>query len=149
MVMVTSRTVVADRVEIPQATPIAKLADFDDGQVGEWLGAWRRVNGGAGPTVEEALAHEQLARQPLLLLMLAIYWAESDRPAEMASLTLNNLYRHLFRSFALREVGKRKRLFPVEGVARGSGRGWRGRRVGACGGVEVFRGWEFRHCPPS
>ena len=40
-------------------------------------------------------------------------------------------------------------LFPVEGVARGSGRGWRGRRVGACGGVEVFRGWEFRHCPPS
>jgi energy-coupling factor transporter ATP-binding protein EcfA2 len=73
MVMVTSRTVVADRVEIPQATPIAKLADFDDGQVGEWLGAWRRVNGGAGPTVEEALAHEQLARQPLLMLTCVIH----------------------------------------------------------------------------
>jgi hypothetical protein len=40
-------------------------------------------------------------------------------------------------------------LFLDEGVARGSSRGWRGRRVGACGGVEVFRGWEFRHCPPS
>jgi pimeloyl-ACP methyl ester carboxylesterase len=48
-----------------------------------------------------------------------------------------------------RLVSTIKGLFPVEGVARGSGRGWRGRRVGACGGVEVFRGWELRRCPPS
>ncbi|MBU2664213.1 hypothetical protein KOI35_11990 [Actinoplanes bogorensis] len=109
IVVVTSRTVVADRVEIPSSTLIAQLADFDDVQLDQWLHAWRRANDGGGPTVSEALAHEHLARQPLLLLMLAIYWAEPDRPAATMSLTLNDLYRHLLRSFAAREVDKRTR----------------------------------------
>jgi hypothetical protein len=57
--------------------------------------------------------------------------------------------RHTFATHSAKRGTSVKGLFTNEGVARGSGRGWRGRRVGACGGVEVFRGWEFRHCPPS
>nr|BFE70368.1 hypothetical protein GCM10020092_036690 [Actinoplanes digitatis] len=39
-VIVTSRTVVADRVDIPSGTPILKLAEFDDDQIGQWITRW-------------------------------------------------------------------------------------------------------------
>ena len=121
MVVVTSRTVVADRVEIPLETPIVKLEEFDDAQVGRWLDAWNRANAGGIATgsvralePEDALAREQLARQPLLLLMLAIYVADPEQPLG-TGLSLTELYRQLLRSFAEREVRKRAGR-PVHGA---------------------------------
>jgi hypothetical protein len=77
-VVVTSRTVVADRVEIPDGVTIVKLDEFDDDQVAAWLDTWRHANATAIArgtvrelTVEEAHHHLGLARQPLLLLMAA------------------------------------------------------------------------------
>ena len=112
MVVVTSRTVVAERVDIPPGTPIAKLEDFDDNQVGEWLAVWNRANATARDRVRPltraaALAHPELARQPLLLLMLAIYWSDPEQAVEEGELSLTTLYQRLLTSFAVREVRKK------------------------------------------
>ncbi|XVU21558.1 NACHT domain-containing protein [Actinoplanes sp. CA-054009] len=110
MVVVTSRTIVADRFDIPPGTLVVKLEDFDDDQVRRWLVAWRQANA-AGQlrmlTAAAALTRPELARQPLLLLMLAIYWADPDTPEPAADLSLATLYGRLLRSFAVREVRKR------------------------------------------
>jgi hypothetical protein len=114
MVVVTSRTVVAERVDIPAGVPIAKLEEFDDAQVGLWLASWNRSNSAAAATgrlrrltPEAALAHPGLARQPLLLLMLAIYWADIKEPVDDGDLSLTALYRRLLTSFAEREAHKK------------------------------------------
>ncbi|BEL06482.1 hypothetical protein Q0Z83_046730 [Actinoplanes sichuanensis] len=114
MVVVTSRTVVVDRVDLPLNLPIAKLEEFDDAQVDQWLTSWNRRNSAAVAagrlrplTSEAALAHPGLARQPLLLLMLAIYWADLNEPVEDGDLSLTALYRRLMTSFAVREVHKK------------------------------------------
>jgi hypothetical protein len=112
MVVVTSRTVVAERVDIPPGTPIAKLEEFDDDQIGRWLTVWNRANAAAGDqlrplTREAALAHPEIAGQPLLLLMLAIYWSDPEQVDEGGNLSLTSLYQRLLTSFAVREVRKK------------------------------------------
>ena len=113
-VVVTSRTVVADRVDVPDGTTIVKLVEFDDHQVKTWLGTWRAANQtgiDAGTVGELALSevHHQiaLARQPLLLLMLALYAADPDSAKLDAGLSTSALYERIFDNFARREVQKR------------------------------------------
>lgn len=114
MVVVTSRTVVAERVDIPPETPIVKLEEFDDDQVRQWLAVWNRANATATAsgrlrafTAEDALVQIELARQPLLLLMLAIYHSDPDTPIDTGDLSLAKLYQELLHKFAVREVAKR------------------------------------------
>jgi hypothetical protein len=113
-VIVTSRTAVTDRARIPQGTVAVRLEPFDDGQVAAWLEVWRRSNmellaeRGLRPLpAEMALLHRELAEQPLLLLMLALYDADTNalqqRSAELGS---TELYRQLLREFARREIRK-------------------------------------------
>ena len=45
--VVTSRTVVADRVRVPDGTTIVKLDPFNDDDIADWLGRWKRVNASA------------------------------------------------------------------------------------------------------
>jgi hypothetical protein len=78
VVIVTSRTVVADRVNIPPGTAIVKLDPFIDDDIADWLGRWNRINAAAITvgkvrelTVTAARRQPELAQQPLLLLMLA------------------------------------------------------------------------------
>lgn len=122
-VVVTSRTVVADRVDIPPDTTIVKLDEFDDDQLATWLDIWRAANAGAiaAGTVHEltvAEAHHQidLARQPLLLLMLAIYAADPKSPGLDSGLSRSALYERIFDNFARREVQKRATT-PLRGKA--------------------------------
>ncbi|GAA1790424.1 hypothetical protein [Actinomadura chokoriensis] len=78
-VIVTSRTAVADRARIPFSELAAvKLESFD-----------------------AALAQSDLARQPLLLLLLAFYDAGTG-----TGLRESDLYERVFRRFAQREVRK-------------------------------------------
>ena len=113
-VIVTSRTAVTDRARIPQGTVAVRLEPFDDGQVASWLEVWRRSNAellagrGLRPLpAEMALLHRELAEQPLLLLMLALYDADANalqqRSAELGS---TELYGQLLREFARREIRK-------------------------------------------
>ena len=135
IVVVTSRTVVADRVDVPRGTAIVKLDAFNGSDIEEWLARWRAVNATAiasgqmreltadwvtrdagGGTrhgeVTEQLGGRlrQLARQPLLLLMLAIYAADPTLPRLDADIVTADLYQRLLESFARREAVKDRNL---------------------------------------
>jgi NACHT conflict system protein/AAA domain-containing protein len=113
VVLVTSRTLVADRVDVPLRSTVVKLEEFSTGQIAQWRDAWNAVNRDAiaAGTVRE-LTHEaivgqrELARQPLLLLMLALYSADLSSPAIESGLSRTSLYQTLFDNFTRREATK-------------------------------------------
>jgi hypothetical protein len=113
-VLVTSRTAVADRAQPVPGMVVVRLEAFHDAQVIQWLGVWNDANaaalsaGGLRPlAAETVLAHPDLASQPLLLLMLALYDADGNRLQRAeALLGKAELYERLLNSFARREVSK-------------------------------------------
>ncbi|WP_433796054.1 NACHT domain-containing protein [Actinoplanes sp. CA-252034] len=109
-VMVTSRTVVADLAAVPEGCLLVRLEDFDDDQIDAWAQRWARANaagmesGAVRPITGQALRrYGELARQPLLLLLLAIVAAERDLPAGDNSASL---YRILLDDFIRRELAR-------------------------------------------
>jgi CheY-like chemotaxis protein len=115
VVVVTSRTAVADRVRIPAQGAVAvRLEPFDDEQIRRWLDVWNHAN--AGYLAErglrplpaaKALAHPELAGQPLLLMMLALYDADGNAlQGEGEDLDGAGLYERLLTRFTEREVAK-------------------------------------------
>ncbi|MEI8412057.1 MULTISPECIES: NACHT domain-containing protein [unclassified Kribbella] len=111
-VIVTSRTVVADRAEIPTGTSMIKLCEFDDTRIRRWLSVWNAAHSQIpgfstldleGLTGQEKIA--ELARQPLLLLMLAVYLAElGTNQLGGADLTQSTLYQRILNRFITRQV---------------------------------------------
>jgi NACHT domain len=113
IVIVTSRIVVADRVEIPRGTTVVKLDGFSDQDIEDWLSRWHKANavavaaGKVRPlTLEAVLQQPELARQPLLLLMLALYTADPASPPLNSSMSTADLYQNLMGDFARREARK-------------------------------------------
>jgi hypothetical protein len=115
-VIVTSRTVVADRMRFPGGTTVIRLEPFNAAQIEHLLGVWNRTNAatfssaGLKPlSTEDLLRYRELAEQPLLLLMLLIYDADGNA-LRRASETLSHgeLYERLLTSFAKREVDKHR-----------------------------------------
>ncbi|WP_306211878.1 NACHT domain-containing protein [Actinoplanes sp. RD1] len=114
-VLVTSRTSVADRALTPPETVLLRLQPFDTARIDSWLSTWNQVNGarlealGRTPlTPEVVLTHPDLATQPLLLFLLALYDAETGGLRQAASaLSLSDLYERLLLEFARREVRKK------------------------------------------
>src|SRR5262249_50701506 len=73
------------------------------------LARWNHANADRGVRAlepESALRHPDLARQPLLLMMLALYAADPDAPALGADLSRAQLYRRLLENFVHRQVVK-------------------------------------------
>ncbi|GAA3042924.1 NACHT domain-containing protein [Actinokineospora globicatena] len=109
-VVVTSRTLVADRVTVPPSVPVVKLATFDGNQVLAWTAVWNRVNQHTGTRplpvrlTDNVIA---LAEQPLLLMMLAVYYADWSAPEPTADMSLTDLYERMVNLFARREAEKR------------------------------------------
>ncbi|GAA2963599.1 NACHT domain-containing protein [Actinokineospora diospyrosa] len=106
-VVVTSRTLVADRVVVLPGTPVVKIEEFDNRQIVAWLSVWNNINTAAGVRplpVTTALDLAELAGQPLLLMMLAVYCATPNVPLPDAKMSLADLYGRLMTSFARREV---------------------------------------------
>ncbi|MEU4428628.1 hypothetical protein AB0F81_49090 [Actinoplanes sp. NPDC024001] len=107
--VVTSRTIVMDRARVPEGSLVIKLEDFSDGQIGEWLTAWNRANApapGFRPLCAgDVTRHGDLARQPLLLTLLAIYHADPSA-ARLADRELSpaTLFRMLLDNFIHRQV---------------------------------------------
>ena len=113
VVIVTSRTVVADRVRIPRGTTIVKLDSFTADDVADWVVRWNLGNadaiaaGSIGElTLQAARRQPELAEQPLLLLMLALYAADRTLPPLDEDMATAELYRRLLDGFARREAGK-------------------------------------------
>lgn len=112
--VVTSRTMVAHRTRIPPGTTVVRLEPFNLERIGRWLATWNTRNAdffrqaALQPLARETvLRHPDLARQPLLLLMLALYDADGNAlQREREPLANADLYERLLRSFARREVRK-------------------------------------------
>ncbi|MFF0739909.1 NACHT domain-containing protein [Streptomyces sp. NPDC004111] len=115
--VVTSRTAVADRARCPEGTVALRLEPFREPQIERWLDVWNELNAphftahGLRP-LSGAVAgrHVELASQPLLLLMLALYDANGNALQQDSGsgepLGAADLYEELLTSFAVREIGK-------------------------------------------
>jgi hypothetical protein len=120
-VVVTSRTLVVDRARIPNGCLVVKLEDFDDGQVGGWIDAWNRANR-ENPRFRrldrpDLLRYGELARQPLLLMLLAMYATGPDADRlDFAVLSEAALYERLLDSFIRRQVVEKPDRPPAEHV---------------------------------
>ncbi|WP_158273899.1 NACHT domain-containing NTPase [Micromonospora sp. RP3T] len=124
-VLVTSRTSVADRAQPPPGTVAMRLEPFDETRVGAWVDTWNRVNAAAFGAPGErpldpavVLSHRELAEQPLLLLMLALYDAEGHDLRQAGELHRGDLYERLLRRFARREVTKHRAGLPDQDLDR-------------------------------
>ena len=115
VIIVTSRTAVADRARIPiSGAVVVRLEPFNKGQITSWLGVWNQSNADYFTTrdlkqlpVGAILSQADLASQPLLLLMLALYDADDNAlQREEADLDHAQLYERLLSRFAQREVAK-------------------------------------------
>ena len=113
VVIVTSRTVVADRVDIPDGTVIVKLDPFDEDDIAAWISQWNQANSAAiadgnlrALTMASAQSQPDLAQQPLLLLLLALYAANLDVPALDEGISTAVLYGRLLEQFAHREAAR-------------------------------------------
>ncbi|RKR89497.1 hypothetical protein BDK92_3849 [Micromonospora pisi] len=125
VVVVTSRTSVADRAQPPEGTVALRLEPFDADRVTSWLEVWNETNAaqfaarGVAPLAPETvLAHRELAAQPLLLLMLALYDADGNALQTAGELRRDELYERLLRNFARREVTKLGAGLPTRELER-------------------------------
>ncbi len=95
-VIVTSRTSVADRATLPPETLLLRLQSFDEPRIRGWVDIWNEVNA-THLDAEDVLAHRELAGQPLLLLMLALYDSDGNalRRGPAGRLATGELYEQL------------------------------------------------------
>ncbi|MEV6303539.1 AAA family ATPase [Actinoplanes sp. NPDC051861] len=112
VVVITSRTLVMDRTVVRDGTLVVKLEPFKEAQVDRWTAVWNRVNRDEPTfrplTTAELWRHRQLAQQPLLLVMLAVYAAGAGDLAA-ADLSTDQLYRRLLDEFIRRQVREKAR----------------------------------------
>jgi len=119
-VIVTSRIVVTDRARIPHGAVAVRLEPFNEDQITRWLAVWGRFNAapldrrGMRPLpARVALDRQELAEQPLLLLMLALYDADANvLQRRSAELSKTELYESLLQEFAQREIRKHYGALP-------------------------------------
>lgn len=106
-VLVTSRVAVADRARLPVGGLAVRLEPFDEPQLARWREIWNAANPGQRPLSMSVLHRfRDLAEQPLLLLMLALYDASGDALPDRETLDTGQLYERLLSEFARREVAR-------------------------------------------
>ncbi|HEY8983973.1 MAG TPA: NACHT domain-containing protein, partial [Streptomyces sp.] len=104
--IVTSRTVVADQASIPQGSVLIRLEPFDGPRIAHWTRTWHQANPGRPRLPDLATRHPELAPQPLLLLMLALYHSVDPDPDDTATMSRAILYERLLRLFVRRQITK-------------------------------------------
>ena len=114
-VIVTSRLTLIDKAAVPLGTTVVKLEEFDRSRRDAWCAVWNEHNQAyfdhnairpfAVPDNGKLL---ELARQPLLLLMLAIYDSLGNELSGQTDIDQTLLYDRLLRRFIERELSKGK-----------------------------------------
>jgi hypothetical protein len=113
-VIVTSRITLIDKVTIPVGTTIVRLEDFDKAHRRRWITVWNDHNQryfAAKDGVQEFELPDnpkliELAGQPLLLLMLAIYDSADNELRNSPDIDQTRLYYDLVVRFIRRELEK-------------------------------------------
>ncbi|WAZ18993.1 ATP-binding protein [Streptomyces cinnabarinus] len=124
-VLVTSRTAVADRARLTSRGIAVRLEDFSPAQTRQWLQLWNGKNAGHFAQrglqpleADRVLCQPDLAGQPLLLLMLALYDAQDNAfQREAHDIAGFDLYERLLERFARREVLKHAPSLPERELA--------------------------------
>ncbi len=123
IVIVTSRTVVADHADIPRNSQVLRLEPFAEPEIERWLAIWNTTNAdyqdlhGLKPlTLQTVLPHRDLAAQPLLLLMLSLYDSVGNALHRLRDqdISRTQLYDRLLTEFVRRQVDKDGPLPPTE-----------------------------------
>lgn len=111
--IVTSRIILIDKAAIPDHTPVIRLDEFDASQVKKWCEIWNAQNASyfVSTELEEFVVSEEskawkLAKQPLLLLMLALFDSNKNALRDNENLDETQLYYSLITDFIQREQYK-------------------------------------------
>ena len=111
--IVTSRIVLIDKAEIPRDSVIIRLKPFDKARIDAWCEVWNMANdayfkarGLKKFEVDESGKAWELAGEPLLLLMLALYDTTDNALRKHQNLQATELYGSLIRDFVEREKKK-------------------------------------------
>lgn len=111
--ILTSRITLIDKAFIPDGTTIIKLLDFDSTRIELWTNIWNETNkeyftkNNVRPlVVPDDKKIIQLAKQPLLLLMLALFDSNGNQIEKHQGLDLTELYYNLITEFIKRERNK-------------------------------------------
>jgi hypothetical protein len=117
-VIVTSRVALIDKATVPEGATVVRLLEFNEKQRNAWISVWNKANAdyfkSCDPVVEPFTLPEgggngkrdkvlELAKQPLLLLMLALYDSEGNSLRKNTQLDRTVLYDSLLRRFVWRE----------------------------------------------
>lgn len=120
-IIITSRITLIDKARIPENSTILRLMEFDQQQRQVWITIWNQINADyfanskinpfSLPAEEKGRKNSiiELAEQPLLLLMLALYDSEANELAQTSNIKRTELYDNLLRRFVRRE---RRRYVP-------------------------------------
>lgn len=111
--ILTSRTTLIDKASIPVGTTVIKLSDFDSGRIWQWSDIWNNYNRSyfemhhldSFSVTPDSKVYE-LAKQPLLLLLLALYDTNENALKKNADLTGAQLYDRIIKDFIAREQRK-------------------------------------------
>ena len=111
--IVTSRVTLIDKASIPRDSQILRLCDFDGARVRKWSEIWNRANEGYFSSrgrkpfeIAPSGKLKELAGQPLLLLLLALYDMNGGCLREMGDISRAELYYKLIEDFVHREREK-------------------------------------------
>ena len=111
--LLTSRITLIDKVTIPKGTTIIRLSEFDPERINLWTSIWNDVNstyfskhGIEKFSIDSTSKVYDLAKQPLLLLLLALYDSKGNALKLNIELTGAQLYDSLIRDFIEREQRK-------------------------------------------
>lgn len=115
-IIVTSRITLIDKAQIPLNSTVLRLLEFDTNQQKKWISIWNKTNesyfanGEIRPfKLPESKNVLELAEQPLLLLMLALYDSDKNELVADENIKRTELYDNLIRKFLRRE---RRRYIP-------------------------------------
>lgn len=119
-IIITSRVTLIDKATVPIGSTVVRLLEFDEHQRERWSAIWNKANSVyfrsasidkfALPSSKEKGADKilNLAEQPLLLLMLALYDSQGNQLRTNQGLDRTKLYDSLLRRFIIRERSKEK-----------------------------------------
>lgn len=122
--IVTSRITLIDKALISNNSPVIMLSDFDEKRVKQWCQIWNEKNKDyfiqanlEKFEIDSSSKVSELSKQPLLLLMLALYDSNDNALKRNKDLSETQLYDNLIREFISREKRKDdgfRRLQPKE-----------------------------------
>ena len=109
----TSRVTLIDKASIPRNSQILRLCNFDNARIQKWSEIWKRENADyfssrhlAPFEITPSGKRKELAGQPLLLLLLALYEMNGGCLREMGDISRAELYYKLIEDFVRREKEK-------------------------------------------